>query len=588
MKRSAWLIMLGFLMEASIVRGQIGVEVAVDRHLQDDEEFATSVAELLLHGERLFTANWTWQEGGGRPLSKGTGGPLADPTDPLVFPRNFNRVSAPDANSCAGCHNAPFGIAGGGGDIVANVFVLGQRFDFATFGTEDDILTKSSLDERGDAIKLDTVANSRATLGMFGSGFVEMLARQITADLKSIRDWTLPGQSRHLISKGISFGSLGREFDGSWDTSRVIGIPASSLVSQGFAVPPSLTIKPFHQAGRVVSLREFTNNAFNHHHGIQTTERFGVHFDPDGDGFSDEMTRADVTAVSVFQATMAVPGRLIPNNSEVEEAVLMGEAKFEEVGCTDCHIPSLPLENTDWIFTEPNPYNPPGNLRPGEASEYSVDLTSDELPMPRLKPETDSVVYVPAFTDFKLHDITIGPDDPNREPLDMQHEAGTDDFFSGNGKFLTRKLWDVGNKPNHFHHGKYTTLRESVEAHAGEAQASRDAYGALGPYEQSCIIEFLKSLQVLPPGTRSTVIDEEGNPKIWPPNRLTSIRREGDTVSLTWQGVTVLGRPRLYQLQRCSGIDEPWEDVGEPTLASHAIDPTTGQSEFYRVVVLER
>ena len=27
--------------------------------------------------------------------------------------------------------------------------------------------------------------------------------------------------------------------------------------------------------GRVASLREFTNNAFNHHHGIQSQERFG-------------------------------------------------------------------------------------------------------------------------------------------------------------------------------------------------------------------------------------------------------------------------------------------------------------------------
>jgi hypothetical protein len=50
---------------------------------------------------------------------------------PLLFPRNFNRISAPDANSCAGCHAVP--RVGGGGDIVANVFVLGQRFDFATF-----------------------------------------------------------------------------------------------------------------------------------------------------------------------------------------------------------------------------------------------------------------------------------------------------------------------------------------------------------------------------------------------------------------------------------------------------------------------
>src|SRR3989442_659345 len=111
---------------------QIGREVAIARHLQDGEEYAVSVPRLVEHGKKLFTAVWTEQEGGGRPLTKGTGAPLSDPARPLVFPRNFNRLSAPDANSCAGCHSQPYGIAGGGGDILANVFVLRQRFDFMT------------------------------------------------------------------------------------------------------------------------------------------------------------------------------------------------------------------------------------------------------------------------------------------------------------------------------------------------------------------------------------------------------------------------------------------------------------------------
>jgi hypothetical protein len=50
---------------------------------------------------------------------------------------------------------------------------------------------------------------------------------------------------------------------------------------------------PFHQAGAVVSLRQFTNNAFNQHHGIQSEERFGLGVDEDGDGFANELTRAD-------------------------------------------------------------------------------------------------------------------------------------------------------------------------------------------------------------------------------------------------------------------------------------------------------
>src|SRR3954452_10694305 len=128
---------------------------------------------------------------------------------------------------------------------------------------------------------------------------------------------------------------------------------------------PSLIIRPWHQAGNVVSLREFSNNAFNQHHGIQTTERFGVDTDPDGDGVINEMTRADVTAVSVFQAVMAVPGRVIPNDPEIEAAVIKGEKICGRIGCASCHIPALPLTKKSWIYTEPNPYNPPTNLRLG-------------------------------------------------------------------------------------------------------------------------------------------------------------------------------------------------------------------------------
>src|SRR5438128_12480937 len=120
-----------------------------------------SLSTLLEFGRQLFTANWTIQEGQGRPFAKGVGTPtgLSDPTDPLVFPRNFNRMSAPDANSCMGCHNTPFGIAGGGGDIVANVFVLGQRFDFITFDQGDLFATRGCVDERGDVTTQQTVAN---------------------------------------------------------------------------------------------------------------------------------------------------------------------------------------------------------------------------------------------------------------------------------------------------------------------------------------------------------------------------------------------------------------------------------------------
>lgn len=480
---------------------EIGRELSSYERLEDGEEYEIALRELIRRGEAAFRAEWTPQQGGGRPFSKGVGTPLADPLHPLIFPRNFNRISARDANSCAGCHNAPFGIAGGGGDFVTGVFVAAQRFDFATLDHGDAIITRGAVDESGAFPSLGSIGNFRATVGMFGSGFIEMLARQMTADLRSIRDGTPPGGSRALMTKGVSFGTISRDESGNWDVTDIEGLPPQSLSTGGASQPPSLIIHPFHQSGSVVSLRQFTNNAFNHHHGMQPSERFGAGADADGDGFVDELTRADITAVSVFQATLPVPVQLIPKDRELRAAVTDGERLFEQIGCAGCHVPALPLVDEGWIYTEPNPYNPRGNLQIGEAETLSVDLTRSDLPGHRPQPK-HGVLWVAAYTDLKLHDITSGPGDPNMEAIDINHAAGSPEFFGGNRQFLTKKLWGAANERPYFHHGKFTTLREATLAHNGEAADSRMAFEALGTDEQNRVIEFLKSLQVAPPTAR--------------------------------------------------------------------------------------
>ncbi|HEX7362283.1 MAG TPA: di-heme oxidoredictase family protein [Bryobacteraceae bacterium] len=477
---------------ASDGKPQIGSELAVPRHLQDGDEFNISVPALIRYGRKLFEAHFTSDDGAGRPLTKGTGAPLSDPNAPLVFPRARNRVSGPEANSCAGCHNEP--VLGGMGDFATNVFVLGQRFDFATFNPNDVVPTDGAVDERGEPVTLQSIANGRSTPGMFGSGYYEMLARQITADLQSIRDRLRPGQRAALMSKGISFGVLARNPDGSWDTSAVQGLPPQSTASSDADHPPSLLILPFSQAGNVVSLRVFTINAFNQHLGMQATERFGIGTDPDGDGVVNELTRADITAVTAFQAALPVPQQIEPHDPVLRKAVRDGESLFRQIGCASCHIPALPLDRNGWIYTEPNPYNPHGNLQLGQAPILSVDLSRGDLPQPRLKP-VNGVVMVPLYTDFKLHDICSGPNDPNREVLNQNAAPGSAEFVAGNERFLTRRLWTAGSKPNYFHHGQFTTIREAILNHFGEALDSQQAFRALTPYRQGALIEFLKTLK---------------------------------------------------------------------------------------------
>jgi hypothetical protein len=539
----AALLFLPALAVAQDSASAIGREVAIPAHLEDGDEFNISLRRLIQYGAQLFNAKFTIQEGAGRPLSKGTGAPLSDLSSPLLFPRNFDRISSPEANSCAGCHNAP--VSGAGGDRVTEVFVLAQRFDHLTFDHNDGVVTRGAVDESGKFVTLDNATDDRKTIGMNGSGFVEMLARQMTADLQARRDATRPGSSAQLMSKGISFGVLTHNADGTWNTSQVQGLAAPSLSTKG-TTPPSLIIRPLHQAGNIVSIRQFSNNAFNHHHGMQAEERFGLNTDPDGDGFTNELTVADLTAVSIFQATLAVPGRVIPSDPAVERANLLGEALFNQIGCATCHA-TLPLTadsnpglsgQPGWIYFEPNPYNPstgpnspnlllgPTNY-PVSAPALTVDLTSDALPLPRLRPHA-GVVMMPAYTDLKLHDISATSNpltDPECEPLDQNQPAGTPGFFAGNCKFITRKLWGFYNQGGAFmHHGKFTTAREAVEAHNGEALTQRQAFDALSADQKNALIEFLKSLQVLPSTARAVVVDENGNPKYWPPPRTQQLR----------------------------------------------------------------
>jgi hypothetical protein len=205
---------------------------------------------------------------------------------------------------------------------------------------------------------------------------------------------------------------------------------------------------------------------------MQPEERFGLNADPDGDGVINELTTADLTAVSIYQATLAVPGRAIPNDPAIERANLRGEVVFNQIGCANCHA-TLPLTSTNnpglpgqagWIYFEPNPYNPIAgpnspNLHlgvtnyPVSAPALTVDLTSDSLPLPRRRPYRD-VVMVPAYTDLKLHDISATSDpktDPECEPLDQNQPAGSPGFFVGNCKFVTRKLWGFYNQGGRVH-----------------------------------------------------------------------------------------------------------------------------------------
>jgi hypothetical protein len=423
-----------------------------------------SFQQIFEAGGRLFAAVFNVCDGQGRPAATGAG----KPTKRLAGSApDFLRTSAPDANSCAGCHNQP--RPGGAGDFVANVFVLAQTLDPVTFDVSH------------------AFSNERNTLGMNGAGAIELLAREMTADLQAIRDEAIRQAhrlrrpvTRALQTKRIRFGRITAFPDGRVDASQVEGVDRD------------LVIRPFHQSGGVVSVREFTVNAMNHHHGMQAVERFGPDFDEDG--VPDELTVGDITAVTIWQAAQNIPGELIARRKA--RHIRQGERIFTGIGCATCHVPALVLDNP--IFCEPNPLNPPGTFN-DTSQPFCFDLTR-EGPKPRLERLGDGRARVRSFTDLKRHRIC-----DDQDPHFCNERLLPPGGRSSTAEFLTRKLWDVGSSAPYGHRGDLTTITEAILAHGAEGRSAKQAFMALRPEEQVEVIEFLKSLQILPEGSERVV-----------------------------------------------------------------------------------
>ncbi len=437
----------------------IGDERAVTRHLSLTELQTLDKDQINQHGRMLFDAKFTILDGAGRPAATSAEVPVK--RRPGNTPAFF-RTAGPDSNACNGCHNQP--SSGGAGEFVVNVFsaegVVNHEFD--------------TLEPQ--------FSNERGTPHLHGSGFVELLAREITADLHNIRHKALADSQEKkksikvpLVSKDIKFGTLTVHSDGFIDTSKISGID------------PDLIVRPFSQKGVFTSLRQFSINAMNAHHGIQSNERWGVQWthtnDFDEDGFDSEITSGDLSALVMFQATLPLPVQIFPKQKLLRSAVKEGELLFSQVGCNTCHIKQLPL--TSLSFSEPGPYNAAGNLRASDES-YQFEFA---LSKSGLKKDSNGHWLIPVFSDFKRHVIA------DAEKPHFGNERLSQRFIP-NQVFLTARLWGVGSTAPYGHRGDISTLKETILHHGGEARTSRLAFESLTDLEQRKVVEFLKSLQL--------------------------------------------------------------------------------------------
>jgi len=419
--------------------------------------------DFTQRGFGLFTKKFTTRDGVGRPMATQAIIPTKR-KQPAV--NMFSRITGLDANSCASCHNEP--IIGGAGNFSTNVFV---SEGFTSQGSD-------STDPQ--------FSNERNTNHLMGVGLVELLAREMTLELHTIRSKAIRDAKKYsraepavLITKGVRFGTLTAYPDGLVDISRIVGID------------DDLVIRPFSQKGVITSIRQFTINALNSHSGIQATERFGVRWtgnsDFDEDGAASEFSPNEISALVAWQATLPPPTRLNVSNIRWRAAASQGEIKFNSIGCSSCHQKYLPLDSL--MFSDPGQMDVAGTIRPGEnGSElvYNLELLEWAKKLP--KNELGQTL-VPLFGDLKRYNMV------DAEVSIFGNELISQRFVE-RGVFMTAELWGIASTAPYGHRGDITTLDEVIKAHGGESRNSRDNYVALSNGERDSIIAFLKTLVI--------------------------------------------------------------------------------------------
>ncbi|AGY58055.1 di-heme oxidoredictase family protein [Gloeobacter kilaueensis] len=408
-------------------------------------------AQLFARGSSLFQAPFNRLDGHG------------DPRRAHLRPGSpFFRFRGLDSQSCLECHNNT-GLSaslqskadsdGGAGGFVATAFKLS--------GVSPGAASRGTF---------------RNPPSSFGSGYIELLAREMSAELREERKRALAAakatgrpQSVPLVAKGVFFGRLTARPNGQIDGRQVAGVDRD------------LTVRPFGWKGHSHSIRAMTLEAADFHFGMEPSEVAGRGVDNDGDGVKDELSAGNVSAIVLYVAFLRVPQQ---DTAELnEEAIARGERLFGTAGCATCHVPALPL--ADSLYKIEDPFYPDR----GFARDLTDHRGNPSAAVPQLRRKKNGELVVPLFSDLKRHDL--GPTLAEEIPT-----LSTGGEYIPGRQFRTPPLWGVGDTGPWLHDGRATTLSDAIAAHGGEATASRRRFIALSEADRRAIVEFLKSLRI--------------------------------------------------------------------------------------------
>ena len=416
----------------------------------------------------MFKAKFTTVDGAGRP--KATQAIIPTKRKTGVNPP-FSRTSGPDSNSCFGCHNDP--VEGGSGDDVANVFVS-EGFESAQFDNIDP-----------------SFSSERHTIALMGAGLVELLAREMTADLQAIRADAVKracasGEDvrADLVSKGVRFGWIVAHPDGMVDLDSVDGVDAD------------LIVRPFSRKGVFASLRQFTINALNVHHGMEAVRALRRALDRKprlrrerrarrGDAGRRLGPRRLPGDAAAADGESRPAGRLAQRGGRRREAVRRDRLRL--LPREDAAPEVARLHRSRALRHGGNACAPP---RSGRRSAS----TFRRFPSPRRCKSNDKGEWlIPLFSDLKRHLIV----DDRSTALGNELQAQR---FVERDVFLTPRLWGVGSTAPYGHNGAFRMLDEIIAAHGGDARfCPRRLSRARSRRSATSIVAFLRSLVIEAP-----------------------------------------------------------------------------------------
>jgi len=415
-------------------------------------------------GRQLFQRKFTRLQGQGANEGDGVGDLNTD-----------GALGAGLSDSCALCHGRPRGSAGVGGNVA-------------------------------------TRPDSRDAPHLFGLGLREMLADEITGDLRNIRQQAIVAAVKSgrsvtlaLTSKGVNYGAITAGPSGLVDTSQVQG------------VDPDLRVKPFFAEGSTISMREFVVGALHKEMGLETNDpdlakasAGGRVVTPAGmvlDGSQDvispppapdaETGQYEIDPAIVDHLEFYLLNYFKPGLGKQDTATNLGRMVFNKIGCSSCHISDLLINHDRRVADLETVYDPVrGNFNNLFATATAfINSLDDGSGYQTLKqPQQNSFLVKNIFTDFKRHDL--GPNFYERNYDGTLQKV-----------FLTRPLWGVGSTGPYGHDGRSMTLDDVILRHGGESQTAHDAYAKLSGPESDALQKFLNSLVLFPPDDTASTLD---------------------------------------------------------------------------------